>query len=396
LKIAFAIDFFAITGGIIVILEHAARLKNFGHDVYVLTKREIPRQRMFWVNEAIDLNWSTYKKATTIPFDIAIATCWTSCYNLHRISARKYAYFNQAIESKFYSEKKRIEKNKADSTYLLGLNTITEATWIKNYLKQNFGINASLVLNGIRKERFTTEGKACCPRENGKLRVLVEGSIKAPHKNVKRTLRICRQSLADEVWLLTSTNIYRKRFHGADRVFSNISQAKVPEIYRSCDVLVKLSYVEGMFGPPLEMFHCGGTAIVYNVTGYDEYIVHDENALVAQMGDEAAVLSYINSLKTNRALLSRLKKEAVATAAKWHDWEESSQQFEKALMKADQSPSPTPQQLKMKTEIIEEWHKIAEARIMGQLRKTYSGIIRLAKLSIHRIFNFIAPGGSGK
>jgi hypothetical protein len=40
-----------------------------------------------------------------------------------------------------------------------------------------------------------------------------------------------------------------------------------PLVYRSCDILGKLSYVEGMFGPPLEMFHCGWTAIVYNVTG---------------------------------------------------------------------------------------------------------------------------------
>jgi hypothetical protein len=53
-------------------------------------------------------------------------------------------------------------------------------------------------------------------------------------------------------------------------------------VYRSCDDILKLSLVESMFGPPLEMFHCGGTAIVYNVTGHDEYIVHGRNALVAE------------------------------------------------------------------------------------------------------------------
>lgn len=41
-----------------------------------------------------------------------------------------------------------------------------------------------------------------------------------------------------------------------------------------------------MFGPPLEMFHCGGTSIVYDVTGHDEYIVHDKNGLVAKTDDD--------------------------------------------------------------------------------------------------------------
>ena len=63
-------------------------------------------------------------------------------------------------------------------------------------------------------------------------------------------------------------------------------------IYRSCDVIVKLSYVEGMFGPPLEMFHCGGTSIVYDVTGHDEYIVHGKNGLVAKKNFVGAQYTY--------------------------------------------------------------------------------------------------------
>jgi len=91
-------------------------------------------------------------------------------------------------------------------------------------------------------------------------------------KNVEKTIELCLQSDADEIWLLTSTEI--SEYPGVDKCFSRVAIEKTPEIYRSCDVLVKLSYVEGMFGPPLEMFHCGGTAIVYDVTGHDEYIKH--------------------------------------------------------------------------------------------------------------------------
>ena len=75
---------------------------------------------------------------------------------------------------------------------------------------------------------------------------------------------------------------------GVDRVFSRVPILETPRVYRSCDVLVKLSYIEGMFGPPLEMFHCGGTAIVYRVTGHEQYIRHDDNSLVVTPDDEGS------------------------------------------------------------------------------------------------------------
>jgi hypothetical protein len=96
-------------------------------------------------------------------------------------------------------------------------------------------------------------------------------------------------------------------------------------------VLVKLSYVEGMFGPPLEIFHCGGTCIVYDVTGHDEYIEHGRNSLIAKSGDEAQVMQYLKQLHQDETLLQNLKAGALQTATEWHDWQSSSMQFEKAL-----------------------------------------------------------------
>ena len=52
------------------------------------------------------------------------------------------------------------------------------------------------------------------------------------------------------------------------------------EIYNQCDVLLKMSKVEGVFGPPLEMMACGGTCVVGNVSGYDEYCVHEKIVLL--------------------------------------------------------------------------------------------------------------------
>lgn len=149
------------------------------------------------------------------------------------------------------------------------------------------------------------------------------------------TIELVNQSEADEVWLLTSSKI--DTCQGVDRVFSRVPVQDVPKIYRSCDVLVKLSLIEGMYGPPLEMFHCGGTAITFGIPGSEEYIRHGENALVADVGENDKIVQYINDLKRTPELLKNLKRGACQTAMEWRGWEESSSEFFEKVSQLRQS-----------------------------------------------------------
>ena len=150
--------------------------------------------------------------------------------------------------------------------------------------------------------------------------------MKAPKiKNTARTVRAVNQAKPFETWMLTSTKL--PWYPGIDRLFTSVPIDQVARIYRSCDVIVKLSFIEGMFGPPLEMFHCGGTAIVYDVSGHDEYIRHGSNALVAKMHDEAQVVAYLKQLRDEPELLHTLKAGALATAAQWPSWPDASRLF---------------------------------------------------------------------
>jgi hypothetical protein len=99
------------------------------------------------------------------------------------------------------------------------------------------------------------------------------------------------------------------------------------KIYRSCDLLFKLSTVEGMFGPPLEIFHCGGTSVVFDVTGHDEYIVNNENSLVVSSGELSLVVEKISEILKDTCLRKRLIGGAINTASKWPDWNNSSAIF---------------------------------------------------------------------
>lgn len=358
MKLAITLGSPDISGGTYVIFEHAFRAKNKGIDVYIVTEEKVEQNRLEWHPEAKSLKWITYDDASSITFDVAIATWWRTVYELHRIKAVNYVYFVQSIESRFYKDSEKPLKKLVEATYMLPLIIITEAKWIKKYLEDNYDRKVALVENGIRKDIYTEDGESYAKRQEGLLRVLIEGPIDVPFKNVKKTIEIVRNSLADEVWLLTSSKI--ASYEGVDKVFSQVPIFDTPKIYRSCDIIVKLSYVEGMFGPPLEMFHCGGTAITYDVTGHDEYIVNGTNALVAKTDCESDVIEYINSLKKDRSLLSNYKNGARNTACLWPSWEESSSKFIEQIHNISKSDGINQHKLEKLSKFYFDFYVIAE------------------------------------
>ena len=332
MRVAFVIGSPAISGGTYVILQHALYLQKKGHHVDLLAIYPFSAKDLRWHDayntlECLDF-YKMIKEARQ--YDIAIATWWRTATELHLLNADCYIYFVQSIESRFYDAKEVALRVLVDSTYTLKLPVITEATWIRDYLTQHFSADVSLVKNGIRKDLYKKEGENEAPPIKG-LRVLVEGPLGVPFKNVEKTIELVNRSNAASVWLLTSSDV--KQVEGVDRVFSRVPIEEVPRIYRSCDVIVKLSLVEGMFGPPLEMFHCGGTAIVYNVSGHDEYIRDNFNGIVIRTGDEDEVVQAINALVMDQNKLDKFKTAALTTASTWPDWEYSSSEFEKALLK---------------------------------------------------------------
>ncbi len=362
MKIAFTIGSPTISGGTFVIYEYVKGLLQKGHEVFIVTNFNVTEEWISWYPEAKGFQFSSYKEAKDILFDIVIGTWWKTIPDIHKLSSKSYAYFVQSYEPYFVPENEYALRKYIESTYIRNLPVITEATWIQNLLKEKYNLDSDLVRNGIRKDIFKPFGQSIRERENGKLRVLIEGPIDVNFKNVPKTIELCRRSKADEIWLMTSSDI--DSYDGVDKVFSKVSIFDTPLIYRSCDVLVKLSYVEGMFGPPLEMFHCGGTAIVYDVTGYDEYISHGKNSLVVKTGDEKQVVDYINQLKEDSTFLYKLKKGALTTAKEWNNWDSQVTSFEKALLKINSYKMHVSQKdLRLTEDFFNNWYNIHELNI---------------------------------
>ena len=330
LRLAFLVGSLDISGGTYVILQHALYAQRHGAEVTLLVQFRSDAESLRWHPalaelRVIHLDELVDGVGDDLEFDVAIATFWRTVYELPQVRSRHYGYLVQSIESRFYggSDEQDVVPI-VELTYTFDLPIITIARWMQAYLAFRHARPAFLVRNGVRKDVYSPVG----PKADlaaGQFRVLLEGAVDVPMKNIEASVRVARDGGADEVWLLTPTDV--RSVPGVDRVFSRIPIDETAVVYRSCPVLLKLSLVEGMYGPPLEMFHCGGTVVTNDVTGHDEYVRDGENGLVVPMHDHAAAAAALARLKADPALLARLRAGALQTARAWPDWDHASENF---------------------------------------------------------------------
>ena len=324
MRIAFLVgDLFNVSGGSNVIVEYASGLERLGHEVVIVTGDRVDPRRGGWHPRLAGLRVVHLTEAGGSRFDFAFATWWITWFDLWRVDARVYGYFNQSLESRFHAERRLKLLNRI--TYSLPLLFVTEARWIAELVEAvRPGAPVLQIRNGLSREHFPRVKAP--PIRGGPLRVLVEGPWDVPFKGVPETFRLL-ETAAPRVemavgWLTAGSCGVKPRIGGRPvAVHERIPIDRVRLAYQQYDVLVKLSRVEGMYGPPLEMFSQGGTAITTTVTGCDEYLVHGENGLLVQPYDVWRVPRYLEILQRSPDYLAHLRRGALATAEAWPAWE---------------------------------------------------------------------------
>jgi glycosyltransferase involved in cell wall biosynthesis len=319
-RIAFVIPDLDISGGVSVAVSHARTALNAGHDVTVAVSDWDPNVAATMEG----ISTISFVEAARGEYDLAVASWWQDVLRLSQLPAAEQIQFVQAPEDLLYQPGDP-SLDLVRRLYRVPISTITIANWLAERLQTHYGRNRPVVVrNGVSKTVFRPDGPFVAPRTSNRLRVLVEGALGVWNKNVLPALRVSRSN-ADETWLLTPTPV--GPIAGVHRVFSHISPSEVAAVYRSCDVVLKLSTVEGFAMPPLEMFHCGGTSVVFGTPGPTEYAEHGRNALIAPVGDFRAAGECLSALRSDRALLERLKAGALATADAWPSESEAGEQF---------------------------------------------------------------------
>ena len=341
MNVAFLINDLQLSGGIGVVVEHGRQLSDrLGWDVSLVLVRE--QETPDWGYEQLaDLRVISLAEAQQRHYEVAVATWWETTFSLFTVPAERYAYFVQSLEDRFYlhDEPERIG---AALTLDLPVAFITEARWIEQTLSAlRPDAPCYLVRNGIDKEIFRIPEQLEVHRQQP-LRVVVEGNPRVWFKHVPESIEATRRMREPRHLTVVTSEHAAVAGDGVDEVVGPLTKEGMAELYGRSDVVLKLSSVEGMFGPPLEGFHRGATCVVTPVTGHDEYVEHRWNGLVCDWDDLSGTARQLDLLAADRRMLNFLRTNAVATARGWPSWEQASQFMAAALAAIAAGPPPAP------------------------------------------------------
>lgn len=324
-KIVWVVAGLGISGGLAVILKHANNLLSKGHDVSLLTLSE--GESISWYDNHVPVYELNNDKDYHLDnIDLLIATAWNTEPYLEQILAKRKMYFVQSDERRF------IDNNEINKVIEAGYNKnyeyFTEAYWIQKMFHDEFNKQAFYVPNGIDTEIFNND-KLFEPKGNRK-RVLIEGPIDIPFKAVED----CYNAVKDldcEIWFVSSAGKPKDDWR-YDKFFEKVPMNLMPSIYSSCDIFIKMSRIEGFFGPPLEAMACNCVPVVGKVSGWDEYIVDKYNALTVDLMDVEGAKNAVQKLLEDDDLAQKLLCNGHKTVSQW-SWDRSFERMELLVSK---------------------------------------------------------------
>lgn len=175
------------------------------------------------------------------------------------------------------------EEDKQKSYIELGFDhVITCSQFCTEYLKNNMGIDAVTITNGVDQEKFVSKNN-----------ITIEGRILAlPRKN--------KQDLENILQLLKGKDISFKLVDG-------LTQNELIHEYQLADIFLATGYPEGFGLPPLEAMLCGCAVVGFTGGGASEFMIDNETALVAEDGNCEAAANKILMLLNNKDLKERIR-----------------------------------------------------------------------------------------
>ena len=362
MKVCFVLNDIALSGGTGVVVEHAHQLADAPRVRRDARDHERATSHRGPTAGCLTSPASRSRRRERSRYDVAVATLWSTCYSLFDVPAERYAYFVQSLEDRFFEPDAPGERVLAAMTYSLPVSFITEARWIADFLAEiRPDAPCLLVRNGVAKDVFAL-AEPPEARPTRPLHILLEGHPDVWFKGLREAAAVLRELREPHVTTFVSpSGRDGDPPLGADRVVGPLSQEEMAKEYAATDVVLKLSRVEGMFGPPLEGFHMGATCVTTPVTGHDEFVEHGFNGLVTDWDDVRGTARVLDLLARDRRLLHYLRTNAWLTARGWPGWQQSGDFMAAALttIATSSPPSPYPAAGQMLRDV---WSSVSELR----------------------------------
>lgn len=342
MRVAFLLQDIQLSGGVGVVVEHASQLnRHHGFECSLVLTRE--QDTPHWAYRGLrDVPVLTFAEALQQRFDVALATWWETASVLFHIDAERHVYFLQLLEDSTY-EPGDPTRMAAALTTSLPVRFVTEARWIADTVARlQPGNRALYVRNGIAKDVFRSPDAVTPARGDEPLKIVIEGSRQLAHKGVDAALQATRLMAEPRHVTLVTPHVADGALRGVDDARTGLSHAEMAALLRDSHLLLKLTRVEGMYGPPLEAFHMGATTVTTPVTGFDEYIRHGHNGVVVGWDDLHGTARALDRLARDRSALHELRVNALETARAWPSWEQSAGFMALALRRIAADPPPDP------------------------------------------------------
>jgi hypothetical protein len=329
-RVGIVLPSLGLSGGVNIVLNWAVVLAKAGYHVDIILPPRAGHAAIPFLSEKESrlLNVVSEYDAANQHYQNQIATRWATIAIISGLSADHYAWFMQAYEGQFYPLNSP-EQADFDELVASQMNVITTAHWLQEHVRRHYCVEPKqtfCVLSGLDKALWTRVQRRTPKRDGRGVRFLVEGPVSDPRKNTAQTIRLLEGMGLSYQWV--GAHVDRSQIGpNCSRVLERVPYHRMPVVYRSADVLVKASNSEGMFGPPLEMFATGGTAVVWDVQGSEEYLSDRHNAYVVPMNSWPRLAEAILELGNCPDRVRALQENALATAEAWPSWDDQSDQI---------------------------------------------------------------------
>lgn len=311
MRVLFLVPTLRPSGGVEVVRRHAKRLTDahgMTAEVVAVDSEELP---------------------TGDPYDVAVATWWTTADVLWEVPARRRAILVQGLDERHYGPGEPPDLLGAQIPLALPIAFLTASRHLHGVLgRLRPSAPSFLVVPGVDKAVFRPRRTAPV---GGPLRVLIDGEPRLAVKGVEDAMRAVRTMQHPvHVTVVPRDPATAGGLH-ADDVLSSQTAEGMAAAYAAADIVLKTSRDEGLGLGPIEAFHVGVPCVATPYGGHEDYLRHGENGLLVGHGDHDGAAAALDRLAADPDLRARLAIGALATAGGWPDPEQSTSALAEAL-----------------------------------------------------------------
>lgn len=326
MRITFLCPHLGIAGGVRAVLSYAHRLAARGHEVTVLVparhaldawwRNRRERAPSWWPEFGARIRWTRRLVPAELPSgDAVVATAWQTAPVVADAPSRCGTgfYLIQHYESLYHGPQEAV-----DATYRLPLRRIVISTWLRELLRERFGVEAEVLVTPVDPGLFhRVEAAAATPRP----RVLMLHHTyrwKGVADGLEAVARV--RARGARLWLVGFGLKPPRPDPGYDEFHAALPQGRLAWLYSSCDVYLCPSWDEGLGMPAMEAMACGAAVVTYDNGGCRDYAHHGVTALVARRRDVADLADQLFRLVTDADLRQRLAlagQQWVTAAFRW-------------------------------------------------------------------------------